>query len=106
MSAPDNPFASVQTSQPQQADNGNPFASVETTATQTEQPGFWSRAYEASPLPGAIDAAKSAVSDFINSPVQGEQTFHAMIDSLKAGDFRGATSHAAQSLRSSENPFS
>src|SRR6266699_3368612 len=52
-----------------------------------EQPGFFSRAYETSPLPGIVDAAKGAISDFVNTPVQGEQNFHAMVDSLKSGNF-------------------
>jgi hypothetical protein len=70
-----------------------------------EQPGFLSRAYETSPLPGIIDAAKGAISDFVNTPVQGEQNFHAMVDSLKTGNFRDAAGHAAQLLVGDANPF-
>jgi hypothetical protein len=90
MQQPDDPFAHiVQAVQPSSQD----------------QPGFWSRAYEASPLPAAIDAAKGAVSDFVNAPVQGEQTFHAMTDALRAGNFREAVGHAAQLLVGDANPF-
>jgi hypothetical protein len=70
-----------------------------------EQPGFLSRAYETSPLPGIVDAAKGAISDFVNTPVQGEQDFHAMVDSLKSGNFREAAGHAAQLLVGDANPF-
>jgi hypothetical protein len=106
MATPGNPFATLDAGQPQQASNGNPFATLDTTPTpQPEQPGFWSRAYESSPLPGVLDAAKSAVTEFVNAPVQGEQTFHEMTDALKAGDFRGAVSKAAKLLVGSENPF-
>jgi len=87
---------------------GNPFdqplPSEQSTAPQ-EQPGFLSRAYEASPLPGMWDAAKGAVSDFVNAPVQGEQNFHAMTDALRAGNFREAAGHAAQLLVGDANPF-
>jgi hypothetical protein len=87
---------------------GNPFdqpLASEQSAPPQAQPGFLSRAYESSPLPGVIDAAKGAVTDFVNAPVQGEQTFHEMTDALKAGDFRGAVSKAAKLLVGSENPF-
>ncbi len=88
--------------------SGNPFdAPLQSEQQQqpAEQPGFLSRAYEASPLPGMIDAAKGAVSDFVNTPVQGEQNFHAMVDSLKSGNFREAAGHAAQLLVGDANPF-
>src|SRR6266481_851870 len=88
---------------------GNPFdqplSSEQSAAQPAEQPGFLSRAYETSPLPGIVDAAKGAISDFINTPVQGEQNFHSMVDSLKSGNFREAAGHAAQLLVGDANPF-
>lgn len=109
--APDDPFASLvqqQQTPAQPGDSDDPFAHIVQAVqpSSQDQPGFLSRAYETSPLPGVINAAKASASDFFNAPVQGEQNFHAMIDSLKTGDFRGAAGHAAQLLVGSENPFS
>ncbi len=110
MQQPDDPFAGLVAQQQTPAQPGNaddPFAHIVQAVqpSSQEQPGFWSRAYEASPLPGVIDAAKGAVSDLVNTPVQGEQNFHAMVDSLKSGDFKGAAGHAAQLLVGDANPF-
>jgi hypothetical protein len=105
MGAPGNPFASLDAGQPQQTSNGNPFASVDATPATPEAPGFWQRAYEGSPIPGVLDAAKQSVTHFIEAPVQGEQTFHEMTDALNAGDYREAIGKAARLLVGSENPF-
>jgi hypothetical protein len=108
---PDDPFASLvaqQQTAAQPGDADDPFAHlVQAVQPSTQgQPGFLSRAYEASPLPGMWDAAKGAVNDLVNAPVQGEQTFHEMTDALRAGDFRGAVGKAAKLLVGSETPFS
>jgi hypothetical protein len=105
MSAPGNPFATIDAGQ-QQASNGNPFAAVDATPTpQPEQPGFWSRAYEASPLPGVVDAAKQSIADFVKGPDQAVTAFNDMVGSLRSGNFSDAAHHAAKLLVGQENPF-
>jgi hypothetical protein len=73
--------------------------------TPATQPGFLSRAYETSPLPGIFDAAKQSIADFVKGPDQAAQAFNEMIGSLSQGNFSDATHHAAKLLTGSENPF-
>src|SRR5258705_5836380 len=102
-----NPFASVDAGQPQQPSNGNPFAGVDATQPQqAEQPGFLQRAYEGSPIPSVLDAAKQSIADFVKGPDQATAAFNDMIGSLRDGKFSDAAHHAAKLLTGQENPFS
>jgi hypothetical protein len=101
-----NPFATIDAGQQQQPSNGNPFANVDAKpAQQPEQPGFLSRAYETSPLPGMLDAAKQSISDFVKTPDQATAAFNEMVGSLRQGNFSDAAHHAAKLLVGQENPF-
>jgi hypothetical protein len=73
--------------------------------TPAAQPGFLSRAYETSPLPGIFDAAKQSIADFVKGPDQAAQAFNEMIGSLSQGNFSDAAHHAAKLLTGSESPF-
>jgi hypothetical protein len=107
---PDDPFAGIDAQQQapaQQTSPDDPFAPVAQAVapSQQDQPGFWSRAYETSPLPGVIDAAKNSVNHFIDAPDQHTADLHDMVTALSAGDLRGAASKAAKLLTGSETPF-
>jgi hypothetical protein len=108
---PDDPFAGIAAQQQapaQQTSPDDPFAPIAQAVapSQQDQPGFWSRAYETSPLPGMIDAAKNSVNHFIDAPDQHTADLHDMVTALSAGDLRGAAGKAAKLLTGSENPFS
>jgi hypothetical protein len=109
---PDDPFASVQqaiAAPAKTSDNtDDPFASVvqATQPSQQDQPGFWSRAYDASPLPGIVQSGENAVKNFGSAADQHTSDLHSMVDSLATGDLRGAANHAAHLLTGSETPFS
>lgn len=106
---PDDPFAGLVAQQQAPAQNSDdPFASVAQAvqpSQQQNQPGFLQRAYETSPIPGIVDAARGSVHDFANAPQQQANAFHAMTDSLGAGDWRGAANHAMSLLFGTANPF-
>ena len=73
--------------------------------TPAAQPGFWSRAYEGSPLPGIGQAFRQSIADFVKGPDQATQAFTEMVGSLSQGNFADAAHHAAKLLTGSENPF-
>ena len=107
-----NPFEQpLQSEQAQQTPAaGNPFEqplpSEQTTQQQPDQPGFLSRAYEGSPVPGILDAVKGTFHDLATAPQQQADALHNMVDSLHSGDLRGAANHAMSLLFGSESPVS
>jgi hypothetical protein len=70
-----------------------------------DQPGFLQRAYETSPLPGIVDAVRGTYHDLADTPQKQADALHGTVDSIAAGDWRGAANHAMSLLFGSENPF-
>jgi hypothetical protein len=70
-----------------------------------DQPGFLQRAYETSPLPGIVDAARGTYHDLADTPQKQADALHGVVDSIAGGDWRGAANHAMSLLFGSENPF-
>jgi len=105
-----NPFEQpLQSEQARQTPTaGNPFDAPlqsEQQTQQQDQPGFLERAYETSPLPGIVDAARGTYHDLADAPQKQADAVHGMVDSIAGGDWRGAANHAMSLLLGSENPF-
>ncbi len=105
-------FDQVAPQQQSASTQGDVFDQVDNPAAtpqqpqQQDQPGFLQRAWEGSPGPGIIDAAKGTFHDLANAPQQQADAVHNMVGSLKSGDLRGAANHAMALLFGSESPVS